>query len=496
MIRNIKSYCKSYKSILIIVLAGLLARLIFTWFIAPSFFSREYIEIDNDTPIWMASLANLLLNGELSSNLSNEMASYGRMPGYSFFFLPPFGLATLIYNIKGFDSTNPEIWFLIIKITAYTQIVLDSISIFLIYYFSLKTIKQHSVAIISALLYAFYPFVIVWNPVCYAEIPSIFFALLALSIIVGSDKKIYWALAGFSMGFSILNKPQYAILVPLILLLIHSKYKDNSGTNLKHFLVFIVCFGLMYGSWPLRNYIRFNKVVFTQDIRAFSNWNVDVMAFMHYIYSVKSEWEPQFTNIIKNQKVSFPKEAYTNSQDSIKLEHAIALAKTCGAGFSQWNGYWKEPITPGDSMNDCSSEIAQIFNELREKQIKQFPFNYYVYVPLQNLKKAIFKTELVNKNNIMGKAVNLLFYYRSVLILLGLTGLVVMYKQKDIRPVAIILGLFFLTLYFYLCFGTGQQCRNIEIRYFLQADILLLIPAAYLINRVSFINSFIQKKLI
>jgi hypothetical protein len=48
--------------------------------------------------------------------------------------------------------------------------------------------------------------------------------------------------------------------------------------------------------------------------------------------------------------------------------------------------------------------------------------------------------------------------------------------------------LYFMLLYFYLCFGTGDQCRNIEIRYFLPADILLLIPAAF------FIEGFLKKR--
>ncbi|HET8647000.1 MAG TPA: hypothetical protein VFO85_16005, partial [Vicinamibacteria bacterium] len=43
---------------------------------------------------------------------------------------------------------------------------------------------------------------------------------------------------------------------------------------------------------------------------------------------------------------------------------------------------------------------------------------------------------------------------------------------------------FFVLLYLTLCAGTSPQLRNIEMRYFLPADVLLLIPAAGLISRL------------
>jgi len=43
---------------------------------------------------------------------------------------------------------------------------------------------------------------------------------------------------------------------------------------------------------------------------------------------------------------------------------------------------------------------------------------------------------------------------------------------------------YFLILYITLCSGIGPQFRNIEMRYFLQADVILLIPAAFMINNL------------
>ena len=142
-------------------------------------------------------------------------------------------------------------------------------------------------------------------------------------------------------------------------------------------------FLLAYAPWPLRNYINYNKVILTQDLRGAANWNVDALSFMQYVYSVKSEWEPQFSQIIKNEKVEWPAEAYLNKEDSAKLERVTFLSQNCGSGFSNWRGYWKDAVT----VDNCNAEIKSIYDELRQEQIKKNPFNFWVKVPLQNLKK-------------------------------------------------------------------------------------------------------------
>lgn len=214
---------------------------------------------------------------------------------------------------------------------------------------------------------------------------------------------------------------------------------------------------------------------------------------MQYIYSVKAEWQPQFSDILQNKTVVFPKESYINKEDSLKLEQAVYLAKNCGRGFSEWAGYWKKTIPIFDTVNDCSKEVASLFDELRLHQIQQNPFNYYVKVPLMNLQKALFKSGLTDKVSVSRKLGGYLFYYRTILILMGMIGIALLFKRKELRPIALFVGLFFSMLYFYLCFGTSPQCRNIEIRYFLQADVLMLFPAAYLIGKLNFIHKMIDR---
>lgn len=494
MLGGLKGFYKANRSVSKIVLLGLFLRLFFTLVVAPYYFNRTNIYLDNDTTSWMTGLYNLIYNGEFTVMLNFEKASYCRMPGYSLFMAPAYSIVWLAYQLQGIDLKNhSEMWYSVLKLTAYFQIILDTISIYFIYFISKKVSKQHIIGIIAAFLYATYPFVIVWNPVCYSEIPSLFFALLALFLSLKSEKKYVLALAGASLGFAVLNRPQFALLAPLMIFFFYQKYNVSFKQHLAKMAVFFMFFTITYGAWPLRNYIRFNKVIITQDLRGYDNWNDDVIAFMQYIYSVKAEWQPQFSDILKNGKVVFPEVSYSTKEDSLKLERAVYLAKNCGRGFSEWAGYWKATIPIFDTANDCSMEVALLFNELRQNQIKNHPFNFYVKVPLQNLKKAIFKNDLSDNASAARRLGAYLFYYRTILILLGILGLFMLLKQKELRPISFFVGCFFLMLYIYLCFGTSPQCRNIEMRYFLQADVLLLIPAAFVFAKINLIDKTIHR---
>ena len=208
-------------------------------------------------------------------------------------------------------------------------------------------------------------------------------------------------------------------------------------------------------------------------MRGYKTWDIDIIAFLQYIYSVKAEWEPQFSSILSNTETVFPANAYSNPNDSLMLVKAIHLSKTCGSGFSHWRGYWKEPLYE----DNCNEEIATLFNTLRENQIRANALNFYIYIPIMNLKKAIFKTKLYKENSIIRTLASKLFLYRTFLILMGIIGALLMIKHSI--PQGYLFFLFFITLYFTLCFGTSVQFRNIEMRYFLPADVLLIFPASY-----------------
>lgn len=470
---------KKIKPALIITLISFIIRALFILFFAKFYFGRENIFVSGDTSLWTTMFTNWFETGTLTLDQTHEYGYFGRTPGYTFFI----GFFYLISGLK---------WISAFKIIAWSQVIIDCIATYATYKTSMLIFKNPFTSIVSGLLYAFYPFIIVWTPVVYSEALSVSSLIIGLYFFV-RNQKFDPFLSASLLSFSILCRPQVLPIVLIIGVFYLIKIIQNKPSFFKKSIIFFLTFSLVYGSWPLRNYINYNKVVLTQDIRSFKTAGEDWLAFTEYIYSVKAEWEPQFTNIITNQEVKFPRIAYEIEQDSLKLEKAIYMAQNCGSSFSNWKGYWKEPFTVNDE--NCNKEIKLLFDELRESQIKNNPLNYYLLVPLQNLKKALFKLSLNNPSSTFVSIVStLLFSYRTLLILLGIIGAYFMIKQKKHNLFALIFLGYFSLLYFILCFGTGAQFRNIEMRYFLQADVLLLFPAAFLVTILK--NYFFKKSIL
>lgn len=446
---------------LIIVLLGLVIRVIFVLFVAQQYFGRENIYLDRDFSAWSTMFENLLNHGVFSYDLNHEYGYFGRMPGYPLFI-------GIFYLITGnWETTLPLI--------GWTQLLLDCISIYLIYQIGMMLFRNKKTAIILSLLYAFYPFIIVWNPVAYSELTSIFFMILFSYLLL---KNTNWSvfLSGLALSCAIYCRPQLILLVPAAgLFFLYGKNLRTIPYKKAFLYVLAVC--MLYGLWPLRNYVLYNKVVLTHDIKGFEVADVDFISYLQYIYSVKTEFEPQFSQILQNKPVEMPAIAYSIPGDSVKLEAALFLAKNYGSSFSNWHGYWKEPF----SEPNKNKEISILFNHLRENQIKHYPLRYYVYLPLQNLSKALFKFKLNDTKTITRKLASLLFVYRTLLLILGVWGVWIMFRRRLLHPYIVVVFAYFIILYLTLCAGTTPQLRNIEMRYFLPADILMLIPAAWLV---------------
>lgn len=452
------SFLKKHKYIIAILFLGLLLRFVFILFGAEIYYGRENIFVDGDTFTWKRMFDNLISHGIFTFDPSHEYAAFARMPGYSFFM-------GLFYFIAGGD------WDAAYPIIAWAQTILDVFTIFIFYKIAGKVYHSTRAGLLAALLYSIYPFIIVWNPVVYSESMAIFLMCLGIYFSVRKRSKYDYMISGVFIGLGVLFRPQILLLIIFLLLYI---VLTNRGQGLKFWMIravfFLIGIAISYGPWPARNLINHNKVILTQDLRGLSNWDIDVVSFMQYIYTIKVDWEPQFTDILENKKVSFPDIAYVSEEDSLLLESTIEKCKVCGTGFSNWKKYWQSPNIP---ENQCNSEIAQAFDKLRTNQIKENPAHVFFIVPMQNLLKAVFKFKLYDQGDTTKSYLSKgLFLFRTILILLGFWGLWVRFAKG--KP-EWILGLFSISLYLFLCFGLGVQFRNIEIRYFLPADILLLI---------------------
>ena len=448
--------------LMLTMLVGLILRVLFILVGAKYYFGRENIFVDGDTQVWVACIQNLIETGTYTMNPGHEYGYFGRTPGYSFFI-------GIFYLLTGKD------WNAAYPLIAWTQVVLDVIAIYFVYKIGLKLLNgDKKSAAIPAFLYATYPFVIVWNPVVYSELLSIFFLIIGLYYFIYEEKKYNYFFAGVFVSLSVLCRPQVLLMIGVMGLVILIKKRKNIYLLFRNLVQFGLAVLIVYGSWPIRNYINYGKIELTHDLRGFGVWGTDALAFREYIYSVKTEWEPQFSDIIHNKTVIFPKEAYVTREDSLKLEEAVYLSKNCGSGFSEWRGYWKTPI----SGENCNEKIKKLYDELRLNQTRQNPLNYYLIIPLKNLQKAIFKTKLYDRKSVGRKIASLLFIYRTLLIIMGLIGIIMMLKHSIYQHISWLILTYFLLLYLLICAGTGPDFRNIEMRYFLPADILLLISAS------------------
>lgn len=449
-----------------IISLGLILRLFFNLFIAKYYFGTDNFYLGGDTMAWGSMFENLWNQGVYVYGDPNQPHEYGyffRMPGYSFFL----GFFWLICG---------QNWELAIPVAGWFQTLMDVFNIYLVYRISLLIFKHKKVAYFTALIYACYPFVIVWNPLTHSEIVGITFGLLSVLFFLkkGSTNLL---ISGIMLAIASYMRPQYLFLAPILGLLLVLHQQSELKVRLKNATLLGLGFALIFGPWPLRNYFNHGKLIVTQDLRGAPHWDVDVINFMQYIYSVKTEWEPQMSQILGQTEVDVPKILLNHPNEAAELNALFEKAKTCSRGFS----YWKTAVRKYQQERGCTDEVAMRFKELRERHIKMFPVNYYLVLPMQNLKKALLKSSLSGEQTAIKSLASSLFIIRTLLIVLGIAGLALMIRKKVNPPVVWMIGAFFIMVYLILCAGTSPQMRNIEVRYFLQADVFLLFPASWII---------------
>jgi 4-amino-4-deoxy-L-arabinose transferase-like glycosyltransferase len=423
--------------------------------------------VNGDSYAWIDSILNLINHGTYAAELDVFNTLFYRPPGFGFFIGG-------IYLLCGSDMA------IALKVLPWVQIFLDTLCIWYIYKTTFSIFKRSRVALIASALYAFYPFVIVWTPLAVAESLSVFFLLGSLFFYF-SEKKYGGLLAGVFLGLSVLTRLQVIFLFPFLAAGIYL-----SGTQLHKWKIkmiqFVLAFGFIYGMWPARNYFLHDRLLFSQDLNVGKNWSPDYLAFMDYIFAIQTDHLPQYDQIVNFEKVEWPHHAYLNEGDSALLASTVEMCRTCGTGFSWFmihEGSRKEVVAKDQ---DCDEIIAANFKKLTAEQKSKNKMNYYLKVPASNLFKSFFKFNIYgDKSTAVKSLTSALFAYRTILLLSGLYALLLIYRRKAASYSFVFVALgFFSSWYLYLSF----IYRNIEIRYLLPPDLILLPAAAFLIEYV------------
>nr|MBK9649764.1 hypothetical protein [Bacteroidota bacterium] len=293
-------------------------------------------------------------------------------------------------------------------------------------------------------------------------------------------QKYRLALSALFLGFASLTRPQCIVLFPCIIAVEFIFNIKNPKKYLKNILQLLLFFSLSYGLWPARNYINQNKLIFIQDANIGNVWSPDWFAFMRYIFAVQTDIEPQASQLMNGEKVTWNEQSYHYSGDSANLAAFTNMLDTCGTGVSYFRLHKNLIDTPVASNQNCDAAIANLSEELVANQKKYNAFNYYINVPFSNLKKSLFKSGLYGKQSNSVKIIaSLLFGIRTVGILAGLFCCIWLLLFTSIRKEFLTITImYFAGWYAYMCW----LFRNIEVRYFLNADVLLLIPLAIVIG--------------
>ena len=450
-----------------IIVFGIIFRIAFI-FLGAKIYHGENIHWLGDTPGYVNSFLNLLKYGEYTFVLNSPEAYFGRVPVFPFFW-------GLNYLIVGEQFVYQSVTF--------SHLILELLSIYLIYKTSINLFKEKKHALISAFLYSIYPFIVVWITISYTEVLSSFLAILSAYIFsIENKEKKHYILLGIVLGLLVLTREFLGILLPIYVLII---FILKTPQRIKNILLLSFGFLVIYSSWPLRNYLNHDRVVFFRSYEGFLLYSKDYMKCRDYILCWTNN-ENQYLDsmLFSDNNVKCPDWIFSNPDDLDNLNKAINLGRECSSSFYYWKKTKFNDIEKPNSF--CDEEVAKAFIYQKKKFIKNNFLTYCFYVPYLNVKKILFKSNL-EKGGSKIKIIlsNLLFSFRSLLVILGIISLTYSYKYKSTRFIHLFITFIYLFFIFYI--------RKIEMRNLLQAEILMLIPTGHYISTlITKIKSYVR----
>ena len=445
--------------ILTLLLAmGLTLRLLFIWLGATIYYKDTSPYINGDTGSFTDSFLNLWQYGVYSFNQLNPDAAFGRLPGYPFFWGGH-------YLVFGERYTFPAV--------AFTQCLLDTVAIYLVYATARALTRDIRAAWISAFLYASYPFVIVWITVSGSETLATFSAItlfwwLATRRVTSRNA----LLAGLMVGVALMVREyQGILLVPVVIWIYNSVRERKRFVRLSAFA--LLGFVSLYIGWPIRNYVFQHRLMLLKPSTAgYDRYAEDVSSARTWIYGWNPDADIYLDGIAgKAALPEFPVDVFKSPVERSQAQQLFVRARQCGTGFYNWRYNRRY-----EGKENCNSDLAAGFTALNNSYRQRHPLLYWTYVPLLNLEKAFLKNRLLASNG--NHFTSVLFGFRTLLLFLAIVGVIMLWHYSSTRPIVF----FFVFMYLFICVGL----RQLEMRYLLQADATMLsfagVPLARLLN--------------
>ena len=453
------------KWLIAIVTLGFLLRLAFLLKGATIYYGAGQEHLNGDSFSFTRSFLNLWHTGHYTLEPLIPDASFGRLPGYPFFY----GLHYLLFG--------PE---LVLQALSGTQLLLDTAVIWLLYKMLRRWTGQARPARLVALLYATYPFAIIWITIVGTETLNTFCTVLWLSVITrpfGSRK--HYVLVGVLVVVAFYVREYMGALLPVSLLFV-AVWPSRKAIVLPRWQRIgwvLLGFTALYAWWPIRNYTNHSQIVLVKPASAgYANQREDMQAYLDWLHCWTNDNTTWVEGLVQDKPLRYPSQIFGDPTEERRVYALTKLAARCGGSFHlrRLDTHDYRLVLPARFRN-CNPQIAAGFDSLRQSYVRRQPLNYAVAVPLANLRKAFFKSATIHEGTSAAKTLvqRGLFAYRTLLLLLGVAGAILGWRQRQLWPVIVLFG--FLYLYISFCF------RSLEMRYLLQADVLLLLPAAGLL---------------
>jgi hypothetical protein len=456
-----------------ILLIGVFIRVFFVLIGAKAYYGPVQMFMNGDSDSYIMSFQNLLKHGAYTFDFLEPEASFGRLPGYPFFY----GIHYLLFGQE-----------YAIKAVAWTQAIMDCFSIFLIFLIACKVAAKDNyfAPYAAAAIYAFYPFIIIWTTIIGTELLATFLTLVWLYTLLSDSRSwTHFALLGLEVALLFYVREFLGIMLPITCLYLLFSKRENWQRAIRNCVFVGIGFGALYIWWPTRNYAFQHRLVLVKPERAgFANYKVDMTSFLDWVHSWSNESTYWLQQTLNNPHPNFPNEIFASSQEQKQAQKLVARANDCGSSFYLYKNVGKIHYDDVQAMRqnrdytvECNAEIQQGFEQLRLSYKRRNPVAYYTKVPLENLFKVFFKSGTQASDGKSRKQLLLVavFGYRSLLLILGIVGLVIYRKLEGIQPIFV----FWVFIVIFLCW----YFRQLEMRYLLQADVLLIVPASLLIGR-------------
>lgn len=426
--------------------------------IGPAVFGDRLL-ITDDSKSYTNAFLNLIHAGEFSHDLSSPEASYGRMPFMAFVW-------GIFYLLLG---KTKAYWGL-----AVLQILFDTL-IGIIIFRIMKKFFERRMALAVVLVYMLFP--LNWFFVVRTDYNffALFFTVAVFYKLIFFKNNLRDQITlGILLAFGFYVRETLLLLVPLAFFYLIRYYRLPVK---QYALVFITAF-ILYLPWPLRTYLKTDKIVPVKPLSAgYAEYNTDMLSYMYWLYAWHDDHIDEYLSYSYRleKEIIFPDEIFASETEKQLALNTVKLAQMCGTSFVTW-----QRLSPEEhAKRSCNKNelISKSFDLLKESYRKRNPLRYYVSVPVQNLRKAFFKFSLLDSHRMSPLIFKPMMIFRCLLLFLGLLACFI-YRKNGFF---ILCALYFGVIYFFICF----ILRQVEMRYLYEADVLMLICASVLITRFS-----------